>query len=166
MIQMIRKLLQKYQELVRYIIVGVLTTVLSTGAYFLLYYLLEKGSLSHYAGRIATIVSWFIAVLFAFFANKLAVFRSRSMAPGVFLREFVLFFGCRFATLVFDYAFIWATVDYLGATPTAAAWPPLYARLHPYLMKLVDDFFVTIFNYVISKFLIFTRNKGVANGND
>lgn len=151
--------LKKYQEIIRYLVVGVLTTVLSMGCYFLLFYLLERGSWNHYAGRIATVVSWVVAVIFAFFANKLAVFKSRSMAPGVFWREFLLFFGCRAATLAFDFAFIWVTVDHLAYTDWASGWDPQYAAFHGYLMKLADEFFVTVFNYVISKFWIFAKKR-------
>lgn len=158
--------LKKYQEIIRYLVAGVLTTVLSMTVYFLLFYLLERGSLAHYAGRLATVVSWFVAVLFAFFANKLAVFKSRSMAPGVFWREFFLFFGCRAVTLAFDFAFIWVTVDHLAYTDWAKEWFPQYAALHGYLMKLVDEFFVTVFNYVISKFWIFAQKRGTANAHD
>ncbi len=157
---------EKYREIIRYLIVGVLTTALSMAVYFSLFYFLEKSSVAHYAGRIATVVSWVVAVLFAFFANKLAVFKSRSMAPGVFWREFLLFCTCRAATLAFDFAFIWVTVDYLAYTDWAKEWYPQYAALHGYLMKLVDEFFVTVFNYVISKFWIFTRKKGAADAHD
>ncbi|MCQ2353043.1 MAG: GtrA family protein [Victivallaceae bacterium] len=163
---MMLSFLKKYQEIIRYLIVGVLTTALSMAVYFFLFYLLGKGSLAHCAGRLATVVSWVVAVLFAFFANKLAVFKSRSMAPGVFWREFLLFFGCRAATLAFDFAFIWVTVDFLAYTAWAQMWDPHYAALHGYLMKLVDEFFVTVFNYVISKFWIFAQKRVSANAPD
>jgi len=52
----------------------------------------------HIGPDISNILSWICGVLFAFFVNKLIVFRSRSMERKVLLREFYSFMGFRIVT--------------------------------------------------------------------
>ena len=63
-------------EIFRYLIVGGLTTVVSLGVYYgcVLTVLDPKKPLQLQA---ANIISWIAAVTFAFFANRIFVFRSR-----------------------------------------------------------------------------------------
>ncbi len=60
-----KKLLDK--EMILYIFVGVLTTVVSIGTYFVFARIMGM----HYI--LASILSWVLAVLFAFIANKRVV---------------------------------------------------------------------------------------------
>ena len=66
----------KCKEIIRYLIVGVLTTVLSLGVYFGLTntFLNPNKKLEL---QLANIISWFVSVLFAYFANRKYVFESK-----------------------------------------------------------------------------------------
>ena len=61
-------ILNKYGEVIRYLVVGILTTVFS----FLIYYLCSRVVKLDY--KISIILSWFMTVIFAFFSNKIIVF--------------------------------------------------------------------------------------------
>ena len=68
---------KNYREIIRYLIVGVLTTLVSLGVY----YGLTMTVLDPDNGvqlQIANVVSWIAAVTFAYFANRSYVFRSRN----------------------------------------------------------------------------------------
>ena len=135
----IRELVIHYREIVLYLIVGVITTVINGAVYWIC------TSLSKIENVPGTIVAWVIAVLFAFFANKIWVFESCSMRLDLVLKEMIQFVGCRLGTGVLDVGIMYVSVDCWG-------WNGL-------LMKLISDFVVTLVNFVASKFLIFRKEK-------
>ena len=67
-------LYKKYEEVVNYLIVGGLTTVVAIGSKLLLLFtvLNQKNGLEL---QIAEIISWILAVAFAYIANKKFVFK-------------------------------------------------------------------------------------------
>ena len=73
MINRIKLLYKKYEEIVNYLIVGVLTTIVSILSYYLFRFLILTGD-SQLEIQICTIISWILAVLFAFVTNKKYVF--------------------------------------------------------------------------------------------
>lgn len=125
-------------DLILYLIVGVLTTLLNG----LVYWISMKCGIPNVP---STVIAWIIAVLFAFWANKWIVFSSRNLDFRFVLREMMQFFGFRLGTGVLDVAIMYVTVDQLH-------W-------HPLLMKLISDFIVTVINFVASKFYIFAKRK-------
>ena len=64
-------LYKKYKEIIDYVIVGALTTFVSIASYWVLRLIINNYMIN-------TIISWICAVLFAFFANRKYVFRSKS----------------------------------------------------------------------------------------
>ena len=122
---------------VKYIIVGAATTLLSVGVYWALYELLSVGNLPSVA------VSWVAAVSFAFFANKLLVFESRTFNKKTLLREAALFLAARVVSGVLEAAAMYLTVDILNQNGT--------------LMKLITNVAVIILNYLFSKLMIFKQ---------
>ena len=65
------KLYKKHEEIINYLIVGGLTTIVSLASYALftrIFYV-------HYA--VSNVLSWICAVAFAYFTNKLFVFKSK-----------------------------------------------------------------------------------------
>ena len=60
----------KYKEIINYIIVGVLTTLVSIGSYFLFRFVIKNYI-------ILSILSWIFAVTFAYFTNRAFVFESK-----------------------------------------------------------------------------------------
>ena len=89
-------LLSKYKSLITYGIFGVLTTLINIGIYALCYQQIGIGNV------VSNIITWVVAVLFAFVTNKIWVFESKSLEPAVLVAEAVSFFGCRLATGVLD----------------------------------------------------------------
>lgn len=133
----IKNLLSRYREIILYLIVGVMTTAINGGIYWVCTHFLGLANIP------GTIVAWIIAVLFAFFANKVWVFESRSMRLFLVLKEMAEFVSCRLGTGVLDVGIMYLSVDCLG-------WNGL-------LMKLISDFIVTLVNFVASKFFIFKK---------
>ena len=164
-----RKLFEKYREIIMYLIFGVLTTVVGFGTYFLIMagaeHLLGLPMDNETSGTyimvymMAQIIQWIAAVLFAFFTNRKWVFTEADKSKGSFGRQLVLFAGSRVASFVLDLA-----VTY-GCTLLLALWittPPviLGIALTPgVIAKLVAAVLVIISNYVLSKLIVFTKKK-------
>ena len=134
-----KELYHKYREIINYLIVGGLTTVVSLAVYYgLTMTLLDPEKPLQL--QAATILSWIAAVTFAYFTNRRFVFESHnSMA-----KEAASFFLARVGTLLMDMAFMFVTVTALGMNDRIA--------------KLLDQVLITVANYVISKLFVF-RNK-------
>ena len=126
-------------EIVRYLIVGGLTTVVSLSVYYgcVLTFLDPKNPLQL---QTANIISWIAAVTFAFFANRIFVFRSRG--AGV-LREAGAFYLARVGTLLMDMCIMFVGVTLMGYSDK--------------VMKLIVQVVVTIANYVFSKLFVFRK---------
>lgn len=122
-------------ETISYLIVGVLTTVISIGVFGLCHRSLHMNTV------LSNVISWIVAVAFAFFANKIFVFRSASWELAVVIREAVAFVSARLLTLGFDIVFVYITVDRLH-------WNDL-------ISKTASNVVVMIVNYVASKLFIF-----------
>jgi putative flippase GtrA len=142
-----RELLAKHKELIRYVFVGGLTTVVSFGSLFAADYFFTRFS-PEFLGAVtapAAIVSWICAVTFAFFANKIFVFRSRTEKKSDGAKQAVMFYTARLATLGFEVAFLFVTVDLLG--------------FNIMLMKVIEQVFILVGNYLLSKFVIFKKKE-------
>ena len=69
-------LYHKYEEIINYLIVGGLTTVISLAVkYGLLFTVMDASDALEL--QIAVIISWIVAVTFAYFANRIFVFHSK-----------------------------------------------------------------------------------------
>ena len=134
-----KELIKKYGEIIRYLIIGGLTTVVSLGTYYLLvWFLLDPDDPVQL--QAANIISWIAAVTFAYFTNRSFVFRSKN--PNR-LSEAAGFFLSRLGTLGLDMGMM-----FLGVT---------VCHFNDKIMKLVVQVVVTIGNYVLSKLLVFRK---------
>ena len=89
---------KKHEEIVNYLIVGVLTTVVS----FFFYYLSTRTFLNPENPvqlQIANLIKWITGVLFAYVTNKIFVFKSKEKN---ILKEFTVFASSRVITLFLD----------------------------------------------------------------
>ena len=133
----LRTLLQKHREIVSYIFWGVMTTAVNYAAYFLLRNVFLVPLV---AGNAA---AWAVSVLFAYFVNKLFVFRSKDWAWRVALRELWQMVASRLFSLGLETGILWLFVEKL--------------LLNEFLVKLAANVLVVIVNYVLSKFIIFNK---------
>jgi putative flippase GtrA len=122
-------------ETISYLIVGVITTIISISVFGLCHRKLRMHTIP------SNVLSWIIAVAFSFFANKIFVFQSASWVFSVVLKEAVSFVSARLLTLGFDVVFVYITVDKLH-------WNDL-------ISKTASNVVVMIVNYIASKLFIF-----------
>ena len=127
------------RELIRYLICGLLTTVVSLASYYAASMVLGTNSTIYL--QACNVVSWALAVLFAFFLSRVWVFQSKSKKIG---NEFLAFVCGRIFTLLCDMTIMQVLVFGLQV-------PDLYA-------KLVVQVVVTILNYIFGK-LVFRRKR-------
>ena len=123
-------LVRKYDEIIRYIIAGILTTIVSIASYNLL----RNINIDY---KICTILSWILAVIFAYFINKLFVFKSQKNN----IKEFINFILARLLSLFIEFIFMMIMVDFININDRIA--------------KLIVQFVVLVLNYVFSKFFVF-----------
>ena len=72
MMNRIKELLKKYEELILYVVFGGLTTVVNFVAFWLLNKLLGEEIY-----LVNNVIAWFVSVIFAYVTNKLWVFESK-----------------------------------------------------------------------------------------
>ena len=122
-------------------IVGVLTTVVSLGVYYVcvLTFLNPQSALQLQA---ANVLSWIAAVTFAYITSRIYVFQSRRKD---WLQEAAAFYSSRLLTLFMDMAIMFVVVTLCG--------------MNDKLGKLVVQVVVTIANYIFSKLFVFRVSK-------
>ena len=137
----IKELLHNHRELVAYLIVGILTTVVSLAVYYLCVFTFLNPN-DALELQIANVVSWFCAVIFAYFTNRKFVFQSKN---SNLFKEGTKFCLSRIVTLIIDMfsMFLFVTL-----------W-----QMNDKIAKLIVQVIVTIGNYMISKFFVFTNKK-------
>jgi len=91
----------------------------------------------------ATIISWFLANVFAFVTNKLWVFHSKSSSRFAYWTEFLRFMLFRLFALGIDISFMYLLREWM--------------QLGNGLAKVLTQILVGIANYLFSKFLVFRR---------
>ena len=135
-----QEFLRKHREIIAYLIVGVLTTVVSWIVYALLRLVLDMNDPVQV--QFAVVARWVAGVLFAYFTNRKYVFQSRD--PKM-LFEFLKFVGSRVTTLLSDMFIMWLMVSVLG--------------INDWIATLTSAVVVTVLNYIFSKMLVFKKNS-------
>ena len=131
--QCVKRLIKKYEDILLYLIFGVLTTAVNWVVYFPLY---------NYADLSATVsnaIAWAVSVVFAFATNKPIVFKSHDWSPKTVVPELTGFVGCRIGSGLLEAGVILLSVDILH-------W-------NGNLMKILVAVIVVIVNYIGSKLL-------------
>lgn len=135
------ELYKKYEEIINYIIVGGCTTVVSLGSYYACVFTIFDPN-NAVLLQAANIISWILAVTFAFWANRKFVFKSKSKEV---LKEAYKFYGARLLTLFMEMGLMFLTVTVL--------------HFNDKIMKIVSQILILILNYIISKFLVFIKKE-------
>lgn len=138
-IKKVWNLYKKYDEMINYLIVGGLTTVVSLGTYYFCVYTFLNPN-NAFQLQIANIISWISCVTFAYFTNRIFVFKSKRTDK---LKEAISFYGSRIATLLLEMGIMFVFVTIL--------------HFNDKIIKLVAQVVITILNYVLSKLLIFRK---------
>ena len=129
------ELYKKYKEQINYIVVGGMTTLVN----FVIY------AIDMYFGMdmmINLVVSWVVAVIFAYVTNRIVVFESKE---NNILHEFTKFVSSRIASLLIEMLLMKICVDFIG--------------IKEYLAKVGVAIVVVIVNYVLSKLWVFSKNN-------
>ena len=135
----------KNPEIWNYLIVGVLTTVVSLAIKWgLLFTILDAKN--GFQVQVAVIVSWIGAIIFAYITNRIFVFKSKSKN---YLKEISSFILGRVATLLMEMFIMWFFVTLLKLN--SDNWVLVFT--------LVCQVLVTIFNYILSKLFVFKKEK-------
>ena len=124
-----------HKEVLLYLLFGGLTFVLSISSFALFHVFWGINELA------ANIISWILAVLFAYVTNKIWVFSSQTRTAGELLKEAAAFFGGRVATLVLEEGILLLFITVLD--------------FNSMLVKIVAQVIVIASNYVISKLFVF-----------
>ncbi|NLV57180.1 MAG: GtrA family protein [Clostridiales bacterium] len=139
----------KEYELVRYVIAGGLTTLLSLAVFSLFCIAVSVDhtvdGATDLQANIGQILSWIIAVLFAFWINRRMVFQVQGGSRGGILKELTQFVLSR---LVSGVVFELGLFNLLLAMDISNT-----------VSKVIVLVFVMVFNYVVSKFWIFSKKK-------
>ena len=150
-------LYRKYEEIINYLIVGVLTTVVSLVIYYgsVLTFLDPDNGLQL---QIANVLSWIGAVAFAYVTNKLFVFESKSWKLDIVKKEIPSFLSARIASYFIEQAGLWFFVDILSFDEKVFDF--LIVKLSGKITaKLIIGVVVVVINYVLSKFMIFAKKE-------
>lgn len=134
----IKEIYLKYRELIAYVIVGALTTIVSLGSYYLCVVTFLNPKIPVQL-QLANIISWICAVLFAFVTNRKYVFNSNNKK----MIELIKFVGARLTTLIID----------MGCMALFVT----LAHINDKIAKLLVQIIVFVLNYVFSKFFVFKK---------
>lgn len=120
-------------EVVKYIIFGVLTTIVNIVVFLLL---------KNYCPIIVSnIIAWFCSVVFAYVTNALYVFDERQMS----IKQFIEFMVSRISTLIIETIIIYIMINLL--------------TINLLITKIVANIIVIILNFVLSKLFVFKKGN-------
>lgn len=129
----INELYFKHKEMVNYIIVGILTTLVSVGSYWLFRFVIKNYI-------ILSILSWILSVLFAYFTNRAFVFESKEENM---IKEASMFVSCRLLTLGMEVVLMIVFVSLI--------------RMNDMIAKIILQFVILVSNYLLSKLFVFKK---------
>lgn len=136
---MLKRLMKKYEEIIMYIVVGICTMIVSLVSYFIM-----ANTLQIYY-QVANIISWVLAVAFAYVTNKKYVFKSPYINVKETGKEVISFVSSRVASLMAEILSMFFFVQIF--------------QIDDNIVKLMNQVLVTVLNYIFSKFWVFRKGK-------
>lgn len=136
-VNMLVNLYIKFEEVILYLIVGATTMVISVLSYAFLSKILHL----HY--QVCNVISWIIAVTFAYILNKIIVFKSKTNTKKELFKEIYEFIKYRIISLVGELLFMYLFVSIIN--------------MNDLIAKVIVQILVVIANYIFSKVFIFKR---------
>ncbi len=131
----------KNKEIINYLIIGILTTIVSLASYYLLTFTILNPN-NAFELQLANIISWILSVLFAYITNRKYVFSSTNKNIKKELSKFI---SSRFTTLLIDMGLMALLVTILN--------------FNDKLVKLIVQIIVIVLNYIFSKLFVFKEQK-------
>jgi len=132
---------KKYEEVINYLIIGGLTTLVSLLIkYALLFTILDASNAIEL--QIAVIVSWIGACIFAYITNRIIVFKSKNKN---IIKEIINFVLSRLSTLLLEMVIMWFTITLLNMN--SDTWVIIWT--------LVTQIIIIVANYILSKLFVF-----------
>lgn len=139
MVEKIKQLFVKYEEIIVYLIVGVINTIVCWLACFLAELFLDPNI--SWQNIVINIVGWVAGVIFGYFANRKYVFKSTN--PEM-MKEFLGFAGGRVSTGMMDIVLMLVLVNII--------------HMDYWIAKIfISSVLVTVANYLLSKFFVFKK---------
>lgn len=129
---------EKNKEILLYLFFGGLSFFISVMMYILFYAFLGYNEL------IANVISWVITVMFAFFTNRLWVFKSNVESLKDYIFQMISFYGGRVITLIIEEVVLFIFITCL--------------HFSSIIVKIVAQVIIIVLNYVISKLIIFRNH--------
>ncbi len=154
----LKKLYDRFEELIVYIYYGVLTTIVNTVVQFgvefgLLALVPWSANLENF---LATSSAWLVAVIFAFWVNKKYVFKSQTTSTKQLMWEFWTFISGRIITWLMTVGIMQiAVIFYMEEDGSKNVW--IYA-----LFYFLQQVIITLSNYFISKLIVFRKKNGTS----
>lgn len=136
---------RNHLEGMRYLVFGALATVINLAVKFLLLFTILDAS-NEFQLQTAVIISWIVACAFAYFTNRVLVFKSES---DKILKEIISFVTARVITLGMEMVIMFFFVTFLG----------LDSNLWVAVWSVFAQVVVILSNYVFSKLIIFKKDK-------
>lgn len=136
---------KKHREIILYLIMGGATTLVSWGSYAV------GVKVFGWSITASNIFSWILAVLFAFFSNKVWVFGSKSFKTSVLFRELATFVSARLLTGAMEWFGVPLLVN-IGLNQALFGVAGMWA-------KILVSVTVVILNYIFSKLWIFKKKN-------
>ncbi len=133
----IKELYFKYKEVINYLFFGGCTFLVS----IISFYLFNK--VIGFNEHVANIISWILAVSFAYVTNKKYVFESKTSEKKDLLREIGSFVSARLLTLVMEELILLIGVNFM--------------HIDSMIVKIVAQVIVIVSNYFLSKLFIFKK---------
>ncbi len=133
----VQALFQKHKNILLYLFFGALTTLVDYLVYFPMF------NLCRLSAGVSNIIAWAVSVVFAYFTNKLFVFKSLDWSNKTVIPEMLKFIGCRFGSGLLETLLIVFSVDLFMHDGN--------------IMKLLSSVIVVVLNYIASKWLVFRK---------
>ena len=141
-----KKVLKKIflSEIFLYLYIGFLTTSINIIAFKILLDTIGKGTTETSPNwKLAEILAFIIAFLFAFIADKLVVFKSYNLVPTKLFSEFGMFLGARLFTEAINFMIMYVLIDKMSVAE--------------FTTKIIASVIIIVINYLLSKFVIFKK---------
>ncbi|MDD2970550.1 MAG: GtrA family protein [Lachnospiraceae bacterium] len=128
---------KKYEDVILYLFFGGCTFLICMVSYYIC---AEPLGMNY---MVANVISWVVAVLFAYITNRIFVFKSKVRDFTGVIKELWMFIACRLSTGVMEIVIMFVGVSLL--------------KFNDLIVKAVAQVLVILSNYVLSKLLIFKK---------